>query len=144
MLSPSGEVFACPGSQLSFRCSTSLRYLEWNVTIFQPLTGTSDSRRQLLTFVSVDSPLIISGHTLSVTRNSADNSYPLISTLTVPSTVDGLHNARINCTEIGSSLAEKDTSIAVINVISPDLSRFIMYTVVVNTMHPHKIIVEPL
>ena len=67
----------------------------------------------------------------------------LISTLTVSSTVDGLHNARINCTEVGSSLAEKDTSIAVINVISQDLSRFIMYTVVINTIYPH-IIAEPL
>jgi hypothetical protein len=124
MLSPSGEVFVCPGSQLSFRCSTNLRYLEWNVTIFQLLTGTSDSRRQLLTYVSVDSPLTISGYTFSVTRNSADKSYPLISTLTVPSAVNDLHNAKINCTEIGSTLAETNTSIAVINVINPDLSRF--------------------
>ena len=107
MLSPSGEVSVCPGSQLSFTCSTNLRYLDWNITIFQPLTGASDSRRQLLTFVSEDSPLTISGYSFSVTRNSADNYYPPISTLTVPSAVDDLHNAKINCTEIGSTLAEQ-------------------------------------
>ena len=124
-LSPSGAVFVCPGGQLSFRCSTNLRYLEWNITVFQPLTGNSDSRRQLITSISVDSlPLTISGYSFSVTRNSADNSYPLTSTVTIASVVDELSNARINCTEIGNSLAETNTSIAIINVIRPDLSRF--------------------
>ena len=64
ILSPSGAVFVYPGGQLSFRCSTNLRYLEWNITVFQSLTGMSDSRRQLITFVSVDSPLTISGYSL--------------------------------------------------------------------------------
>ena len=54
----------CPGGQLSFRCSTNLQYLEWNITVFQSLTGMSDSRRQLITLVSVDSSLIITGYSL--------------------------------------------------------------------------------
>ena len=127
MLSPSEDVFVCPGSQLSFRCSTNLRYLEWNVTLFRSLSGTSDSKRLLITSVSVDTLLIISGYSFSVTRNSADNFYPLISTLTVPSVVDDLSNAKINCTEVGSSLAQTNTSIATINIISPDLSRLNLY-----------------
>ena len=122
-LSPSG-VCVLEVNYPAFRCSTNLRYLEWNVTVFQSLTGMSDSRRQLITSVSVDSPLALSGYSFSVTRNSADNSYPLISTLTIASAVDELSNARINCTEIGNSLAETNTSIAIINVIRPDLSRF--------------------
>ena len=64
ILLPSGTVFVCPGGQLSFRCSTNLRYLEWKITVFQLLTGMSDSRRQLITLVSVDSPLTISGYSL--------------------------------------------------------------------------------
>ena len=88
MLSPSGEVFVCPGSQLSFTCSTNLRYLEWNVTIFQEHPIAEDDFLHL--YISEDSPLTISGYLFSVIRNSADNSYPLISTLTVPSAVQAL------------------------------------------------------
>ena len=87
ILLPSGDISVCPGCELYFRCSTNLTYLEWNVTVFQLRTGTSESRRLLITSVLIDSSLTISGYPFSVTRDSPNNSYPLTSTLTVPPNV---------------------------------------------------------
>ena len=102
---------ACPGSQLSFRCSTNFTFLEWNITIFQ--SGRHNSRRQLVTPVSqLDLHLTINGHIFNITRNSVYNAHPLISTLTVTNVITDLNNTRVNCTDIGSSLAETSTSVA--------------------------------
>ena len=122
MLSPSGDVSVCPGSQFSFRCSTNLTFLEWNVTVSQ--SGKPESRQQLVTRSSpLHSHLIISGHLFNITRNSTQISHPLVSVLTIAKTVINLSATLINCTEIGSSRAETSTSMATINVINPSLSR---------------------
>ena len=125
ILSPSGEVSVCPGGQLSFRCSTSFTFLEWNATIVLQ-SGRLSSRRQLVTPVSqLDLHLTINGHVFNITRNSAYDASPLISTLTVANAVADLSPTKINCTDIGSSLAETSTSLATISVIDPVLSRLI-------------------
>ena len=117
MLTPSGEVSVCPGGQLSFRCSTNLSFLEWNVTVVQ--SGIFLSEKLIVTSISLfDLPFIVTPHSFNVIRNSADGSYPLIATLTVDNVVAGLNGTRVNCTEIGSSLAETSTSVATIHIIS--------------------------
>ena len=50
MLSPSGDVPVCPGGQLSFRCSTNLTYLKWNVTVSQSVKPKNE--QQVVTAVS--------------------------------------------------------------------------------------------
>ena len=122
MLSPSGDVSVCPGGQISFRCSTNLPYLEWKVTVVQ--LGIFHSQKQIVTSISLfDMSLIVTTHSFTVTRNSADGSYPLISTLTVDNTVYSLNDTKVNCTEIGSSLAETSSSVATIHIISPEFSK---------------------
>ena len=119
MLSPSGDVSVCPGGQLSFRCSTNLRFLEWNITVFR--LGRSDSKRQLVTTVTeLELDLMISGQAFNniITRNSALNLLPLISMLTISNT---LAANKIKCTEIGSSLVETSTSVATLSNISGKL-----------------------
>ena len=118
MLSPSGGVFACPGSQLSFTCSTNLDILEWNITV-----GMLPSRRQLVTDISrFDLPLMINSHSFNVTRDSADRSKPIISTLTTSAVTSDLNGTTISCMDIGGS--ESSTMVATINVITPDIRMF--------------------
>ena len=120
MLSPSRDVSVCPGSQLSFRCSTNLSFLEWNVTTFQ--LGKPDSRRQLVTAATeLELDLLISRHLFNITRTSAYNSYPLTSTLTVAMVVTNLNATRIKCAEIGNSPTETSASVATINIINSRL-----------------------
>ena len=127
MLSPSGDIAVCPGSQLSFRCSTNLTFLEWNVTV--SLSGKPESRQKLVTPSSpLHLQLTISGQLLNITRNitSNHNSSLLVSMLTITKPVADLSATLIACTEIGSSRAESSTSMATINVINPSLSRLII------------------
>ena len=113
MLTPSGDVSVCPGSQPSFRCSTNLSFIDWNVTT------KSDTRRQLVTSITrLELDLIIREHVFNITRNSVYDSYPLISVLTVSNAVADLNATKIKCTEIGSSLAESSASVATINIIN--------------------------
>jgi hypothetical protein len=114
MLSPSGDVSVCPGSRPSFRCSTNLNILEWNITV-----GTLPSRRQLVTDISrFDLPLMISSYSFDVARDSADRSKPIVSTLTTSAITSDLNGTIINCTDVGD--AESSTLIATINVITLD------------------------
>ena len=118
MLSPSGDVSACPGSRFSFRCSTNLDILEWNITV-----GMFPSRRQLVTDISrFDLPLMINSHSFNVTRDSSDRSKLIISTLTTSAITSDLNGTMIICTDVGG--AESSTLIATIKVITPDLSMF--------------------
>ena len=117
MLSPSGVVSVCPGGQFSFRCSTNLRFLEWNVTIFQ--SGRPDSRRQLVTATTeLELDLLISGYLFNITKISAYNSKPLTSTLTIAMVAINLNATRIKCAEIGNSPTETSVSMAIINIIN--------------------------
>ena len=63
-------------------------------------------------------PFIINGHYFTVTRNSADGAYPLLSTLTVSNVSADLNGTRVNCTAAveGSPYVESSTSVAMINV----------------------------
>lgn len=113
MLAPSGEVFVCPGAQLFFRCSTNLRFLEWNVIISR-----SDSKSQWITPVTeLEIHLIIREHVFNITRTSAYDSLPLISTFTVATAVADLNATKIKCTEIKTS-DDKNSSVATININS--------------------------
>ena len=114
MLSPSGDVTVCPGSQPSFRCSTNLTFIEWNITISKSDTG----RRLVTPGTKLELDVIIREHIFNITRSSAEDSYPLISVLTVSNVVADLNLTKIKCTEIGSSLAESSESMAIINIIN--------------------------
>ena len=110
----------CPGGQLSFRCSTNLRFLEWNVTIFQ--SGRPDSRRQLVSATTeLELGILISGHHFNITRASVYDSYPLTSTLTIAMVVTNLNATRIKCAEIGNSPTETSVSVAIVNIINSGL-----------------------
>ena len=123
-LTPSGKLSVCPGTQPSFRCSTNLTYLEWNVTVFQ--SGTPHSRTLLVVSTSFFTfPLVVNGHSFRVTRDSASASLPIISTLTILNATVDLNGTNIYCTEEGSSpTAVSSTLVASIHINTPNLSMF--------------------
>ena len=43
VLSPSEVTSVCPGEQLELTCSTTLDYIQWNVTVFQPMPNSRES-----------------------------------------------------------------------------------------------------
>ena len=107
MLSPSGEVSVCPEGALSFRCSTNLDVLEWNITV-----GMLPSRRQLVTGISrFDSPLMIKHHAFNITRNSTDGSRPIVSILAIANESRDMNGTRVSCTDVGGPESESSTSI---------------------------------
>ena len=124
VLSPSGDVSVCPGGQISFRCSTNLRFLEWNITAYQ--SGMLGSRRHILTSISQSHvQLTINGDSFSITRISADGSYPIVSTVTADNVL--AVTIKIRCTghEVESSLPENSTSVATVNVIMPSQGTYV-------------------
>lgn len=118
MLSPSGVVPVCPESRISFRCSTNLTFLEWIVTV--PQSGRLNSKSEIVTAETLlDLDLDIGGHVFHINRNSAYNSYPLESVLTIANATTTLMATKINCTE--RSFNERSSSIAIIDIINSRL-----------------------
>ena len=129
LLSPSGDVPVCPESHPSVRCSTNFSILEWNVMVFEARTSgqsISINRRVLITSAAETNlrQLTISGQSFIFTRNSALNSNPLISTLTIANVLLDLSTIKVNCTDTGDLLAETSTSVATISIINPHISRY--------------------
>lgn len=125
MLTPSGELSVCPGTQPSFRCNTNLTDLQWKVTVFQ--SGTPHSRTLLVLSTSFFTfPLVVNGHSFRVTRDSVSASLPIISTLTVVNATVELNGTSIHCTGGRSSPTPLplSTLVASIHINTPNLSMF--------------------
>ena len=105
----------CPGSRLSFRCSTNLTLLEWIITISQSGRPTSE-KLAVTAETRLDLNLVIDGHVFNISRNSPYLSYPLVSVLTISNAVATLTATKINCTGRAES-AERSSSIAIIDII---------------------------
>ena len=136
MLSPSGEVFVCPGSQFSFRCSTNSSFLEWNITAYQ----SNVSHRYIVTSMAISQSnvqLTIHGHLFSITRISATGSLPIVSVMTVANVLDNymmsVNGTRIRCTgrEVDSSVSENSTSVAIIHIIMPSQGTYTLHLTVI-------------
>ena len=113
MLSPSAVVSVCPGEQLTFVCSTNRSFVQWNVTVFR--SGHSISRTQLVASVGASfTSLVVDMVSFHIMRIG---SLPLTTTLTITNNITtDLNNTRVNCTDIGSSLAETSSSVAIIKI----------------------------
>jgi hypothetical protein len=119
ILFPSGEASVCPQSRPSFRCSTNLTFLEWIITF--SLSG--GPRRQVLTAeTKLALDLIIGGHVFNITKNSAFDSYPLESVLTIANATATLTATKINCTE-RSSVEISSSIAAIVNIINSRLTK---------------------
>ena len=96
------------------------------MTVFEAGTmGQSINRRVLITSTQTNfmRQLTISQHFFIFTRNSALNSNPVISTLTIPTIMLNLSSVKVNCTDTGSLLTETSTSVATMSIINPHISR---------------------
>ena len=68
ILSPSGEVSACPGEDsLVFMCTTNRSFIEWNVTLLLE-SGERINRTRLITSgIQVSAPLVVNGISFNIT-----------------------------------------------------------------------------
>ena len=121
VLSPSEVTSVCPGEQLEFTCSTTLDYIQWNVTVFQPIPN---SRESFLVsdILSTTVPLTVNMIRFTVAKNSTSGSRPLISTLSVANVTAALNGTMVNC--IAESDIEINKLVTIIHVIQP-LSKLI-------------------
>ena len=119
MLSPSGVARVCPGGDLAITCSTDRSFLEWNITPSFTIPG--QPYRTRLVFVSQDLvlPLVLNMISFDFSHSTHNNgsSVSLVSVLSVTSVPDILNGTRVNCTDIGASLAETTTSMVTVHVI---------------------------
>ena len=124
-LSPSGVASVCLGEDLAFTCSTDKDFLEWNVTI---VTGQTVSRTRLISVGVSIIPLMINMKlfNISFTNVLGGSSVSLESVLFVTNVTADLNGTMVNCTEVGTSLADTSSSIATVHVIrTGDISTFL-------------------
>ena len=118
MLSPSGIARVCPGGDLAITCSTDRSFLEWNIAPSFTIPG--QPYRTRLVFVSQDLvPLVLNMISFDFSHSTHNNgsSVSLVSVLSVTSVPDILNSTRVNCTDIGASLAETSTSTVTVHII---------------------------
>ena len=127
MLSPPGVARVCPGGELAITCSTDRSFLEWNITASQsfPLPGVPHRTRLVSVSSQTVEPLVLNMVSFNFSHSTYTNgsSVSLVSVLSVTDVPDILNGTRVNCTDIGASLAETNTAIVTVHAIrSTDLS----------------------
>ena len=122
ILSPSGVARVCPGGDLAITCSTDRSFLEWNITPSFTIPGQPYRTRLVVASSSQDlEPLVLNMISFDFSHSTHNNgsSVSLVSVLSVTSVPDILNGTRVNCTDIGASLAETSTSTVTVHVIRP-------------------------
>ena len=124
MISPSGAAMVCPGAALVITCSTDRNFLNWSVTI-PPSASESEqavTRNRLISSSSQTIfPLIISTKTFNISIVSTMDRFT--SALSVINVTADLNGTLVQCTDIGSSIAESDTSMTVVHIIRTNIGR---------------------
>ena len=99
---PHDTVSACPGEQLLFKCTvTNTTSLMWEVTI--PLLGENNVGRRIVTYTTqMIQPITIlsyppMGISFNISRLSATGTLPIVSTLAVGNTMNGLNGTVVEC-----------------------------------------------
>ena len=99
ILSPSGDVSACPGEDpgpLVFTCTTNQSFIEWNVTLALE-SGERISRTRLVPRKSSRQVLVIKETSFNITSIPGPGSL-LSSTLTAPEPISDLNDTEVSCT----------------------------------------------
>ena len=109
MISPARVAPVCSGDLLELTCSTPGSILEW---AFATLYKRAVSRTN-----QVPAPLSIDSTWFTFSRLSAQNSFPLISTLSINPVNKGLNGTEVNCTDVGTS----ETVSTIITIIDENL-----------------------
>ena len=107
VISPPGIAPVCSGDTLNLTCTTTGRFQEWSFTLI-PENETAPMRytRSLQTYGPKHLQIfeqVIASTMFLYSRNSAENSLPLMSTLSVSPVSAGLNGTVVNCTDITTS-----------------------------------------
>ena len=119
MLSPSGVVWVCPGADLVTTCSTDRNFINWSVTV-ENRSGQALTRDRLVSFMATSvEPLRVGMRIFNMSVTSTTDSFT--SVLSFTNVTTDLNNTEINCSDIGSSVSESRSSVALVHVIAVDL-----------------------
>ena len=123
MISPPRIAPVCSGDTLNLTCTTTGRFLEWSFTLI-PENETTPMRytRSLQTYGPKHLQIfeqVIASTMFIYSRNSAENSLPLMSTLSVSPVSDGLNGTVVNCTDVTTS--DTVSTIIIIVVLNEEL-----------------------
>ena len=107
VVSPPGIAPVCSGDTLDLACTTTGKFLEWSFTLI-PENETTPMRytRNLQTYGPKHLQIfeqVIASTVFLYSRNSAENSLPLMSTLSVSPVSEGLNGTVVNCTDVTTS-----------------------------------------
>ena len=130
-VSPLGIAPVCCGEQLELRCTTTGMILEWRFT----LAENAESYSRLVSTTSIPANLTVPGASTTLftfSRNSTQNSLPLISILSISPTSNDLNGTVVNCIDIATS----KSSVTVINVISEHhIKGRYNYSIIIGILH---------
>ena len=97
MLSPGDNGYVCQGDKIALTCTTSKRFLRWNISVLQ--IGYSSQRLISAQETSEIVPLRINGMALWFTRISSD---PMVIKLSIRNVT---YDLLVTCTELDYSYA---------------------------------------
>ena len=126
-LSPHGVMWVCPGAQLDVTCSTDRRFLTWSVTIPPSASdsGEAVNRGRLFTSstqANAIEPLVVEMKTFNISITSTVD--PFSSVLSYTNATTDLNGTVINCSDIGNSRTESNSSMVIVHITTADLGRF--------------------
>ena len=134
-LSPRGVMWVCPGAQLDVTCSTDRRLLNWTVTIPPSASDSGEAVTRNRLFSSstqaVD-PLMVEMKQFNISITSRVD--PFSSVLSYTNATADLNGTVINCSDIGNSTAESDSSMVIVHITTADLGRFTWTTIIMSKL----------
>ena len=136
-LSPHGVMWVCPGAQLDVTCSTDRSFLTWSVTIPPSASdsGEAVTRSRLYsssTKANAILPLVVEMKTFNISIMSRVD--PFSSVLSYTNATADLNGTVINCSYLGYSPAESESSVVIVHITTADLGRFTWTTIIMSKL----------
>ena len=136
-LSPRGVMWVCPGAQLEVTCSTDRSFLTWSVTIPPSASDSGEAvTRSRLSSSSTQTSgllLMVEMKAFNISIMSTVDSFS--SVLSYTNATADLNGTVINCSVIGNSTAESNSSMVIVHIITTaDLGRFTWTTIIMSKL----------
>ena len=134
-LSPRGVMWVCPGAQLDVTCSTDRSFLRWTVTLPPSASdsGEAVTRSRLVSnSTQATGPFTLEMKQFNISITSTVD--PFSSVLSYTNATADLNGTVINCSYLGYSPAESDSSMVIVHITTADLGRFTWTTIIMSKL----------
>ena len=135
-LSPREVMWVCPGAQLAVTCSTDRKFLNWTITIPPSASDSGEAvdRSRLVTSATQAAIelLMVEMKQFNISITSTVDLFS--SVLSYTNATADLNGTVINCSDIGNSTAESDSSMVIVHITTADLGRFTWTTIIMSKL----------